>query len=671
MRFIRAVILTLPICFGLSICNGIFAAAPALASEDWPLGKITLNTVVPDLSGLNHVPAGVLGTVEVRGSELVFQDGSPARFWGANLQAYAIYFTEPDHIQAHAKRLAQLGFNLVRIHHHDSDWVQPNVFGDQSKSTTQLNPDWMSKLDQWVAALKAEGIYIWLDLHVGRRFTAADGVDYFNEIADGAASIDGRGYNYVSDSIERLMREFQSAYLAHENPLTGLSYAQDPAVIAVQLTNENDLTHHFGNRLLPDKDVPAHSAQYMDLAAEFANEHGLDPDVVWRSWEQGLPKVFLTELEKRFNERMREAVRATGFSGLISTTSLWGGMSVAGLPSQTLGSIADAHSYGWEGEVRFDPRERPGFLDWIAIAQIADMPFSVTEWNLDVFLAEDRFLAPLRIAATAAHQGWDALMVYGYSQQPLNDPVVPENWSIAGDPAMIWMMPAAALLYRQGHVRPAARTFALCPDSDVFFGQVFSPETSVGIRTIVEQSRLVTCMPETPELPWLIPTDPGALMAEPLDLNRSYLTQNAEVVTSDTAEFFRDFGRGLFVVNTATSQIAAGNLQDGPVATTDVTFDVATPMAAVAVQSLDDKPLARSGRVLISISARATPLGPSETDYRIEPVSGQIRVRALPDLRLTPVDPSFGALADAHHVQDGYHLIDLDKLKGNRWLILE
>ena len=33
--------------------------------------------------------------------------------------------------QAQAQRLSALGFNLVRIHHHDSPWVNPNIFGEQ------------------------------------------------------------------------------------------------------------------------------------------------------------------------------------------------------------------------------------------------------------------------------------------------------------------------------------------------------------------------------------------------------------------------------------------------------------------------------------------------------------------------------------------------------------
>ncbi len=661
--------------FLVSICLSFFALISdryaAKASEDWPLGNITLQTATPDLSTLNHTPAGIHGHVEARGDQLFFADGTPVRFWGTNLQAYALFFTESRNIKAHAKRLAQLGFNLVRIHHHDSDWVQPNIFGDNATSTTQLSPEWLKKLDEWTTALRAEGIYVWLDLHVGRSFAALDGVEYFEEIADGQSSVDGRGFNYVSPSIERLMKEFQTAFLSYENSLTGLTYAEDPAVIAVQLTNENDLTHHFGNVLLPDNNVPQHSATYMARADEFAREHGLDPDLTWRAWEFGPSKLFLSELEYRFNDRMVRAVRDTGLDGLISTTSLWGEMSIAGLPSQTRGTIVDAHSYGWEGEVDFDPRQRAGLLDWIAIAQIDGWPFSVSEWNIGSPMAEDRFVAPLRVAAIAALQGWDAMMVYGYSQQPLNETVFPENWSFASDPSMIWTMPAAALLYRRGYIRQAEQTYALCPTETEFFGRPISPATSIGIRTIVEQSRLVTCMPDTPALPWLTPSDLSDTQYEVLDPDRSYLTRGVRVIASDTGQFFRDFDKGQFVVDADTSQVVAGRFHGDPVQTSDVVFDIDTPMAAIAVQSLDQRVLAQAQRILITISGRALPVDPEDKNFHIEPIQGVLRIHARPELTLKSYDGRVGDLTVAHTVEQGVHVIDLGKVKGSRWLYLE
>ena len=121
----------------------------------------------------------------------------------------------------------------------------------------------LERLDWWIKCLKDEGIYVWLDLHVQRHFKPGDGIEDFEEIAKGKPTADLKGFNYVNASIQAAMQRFTEDYVNHLNPFTGLRYKDDPAIIALLLTNENDVTHHFGNALLPDKKVPLHNAIYM------------------------------------------------------------------------------------------------------------------------------------------------------------------------------------------------------------------------------------------------------------------------------------------------------------------------------------------------------------------------------------------------------------------------
>jgi hypothetical protein len=59
--------------------------------------------------------------------KLVFEDGTVARFWGTNLTSYTLFGTSKENVKQQARRLSELGFNLVRLHHHDSSWVNPNI----------------------------------------------------------------------------------------------------------------------------------------------------------------------------------------------------------------------------------------------------------------------------------------------------------------------------------------------------------------------------------------------------------------------------------------------------------------------------------------------------------------------------------------------------------------
>src|SRR5690606_15894061 len=131
----------------------------------WYRDALLWNASPVDLSFLNDKPAGQHGGVRVKGDQLVFEDGTPARFWGANLAASALFVGKLE-INQQAKRIAELGYNLIRIHHHDSDWVKPNVFDPSVKDTRTLNPQALDRIDYWVSALKDQGVYVWLDVHV-------------------------------------------------------------------------------------------------------------------------------------------------------------------------------------------------------------------------------------------------------------------------------------------------------------------------------------------------------------------------------------------------------------------------------------------------------------------------------------------------------------------------
>ncbi len=503
----------------------------------WPAGILDWRTAPVDLSFLNapERPAGKHGFLRAVKDKLVFEDGTTARFWGANLAAGALFGTmlrEDIRLQAH--RMSQLGFNLVRVHHHDSDWVNPNIFGkDKAREARKLSPESLATLDWWIKCLEDEGIYVWLDLHVGRQLTRAEGITGFDEISKGKPTADLKGYNYVNASIEQTMQRFNAAYVTHTNVFTGKRYKDDPGIIAMLITNENDVTHHFGNALLPDKKVPIHNAMYMAQAKDFAALYGLPKDKTWRSWEPGPSKIFLNDLEHRFDLRMMGALRGIGVKSLIVPTSTWGANPLSSLPALTSGGIIDAHAYGGTDELERNPVSGANLMHWLAAAQVAGRPMSVTEWNVSPFPAPDRHAIPLFIAASAAMQGWDALMQFAYAQQRLSGPGGPGNWDSFNDPGLMATMPAAALLYRRGDVREAASVYAFAPTPAQLFGRVISPATSVALRTAAEKGKLVIAMPQVRELPWLERSEIPAGAKVLTDPDASLIDAHAQRVVSD------------------------------------------------------------------------------------------------------------------------------------------
>jgi hypothetical protein len=642
----------------------------------WPTDILDWQTAPVDLSFLNvsEKPAGKHGFLTAVGDRLVFGDGTPVRFWGTNLTAYALFASiSHDDIKRQARRLSELGFNLVRLHHHDSPWVNPNIFGDQNRNDTRsLSAAMLQRLDWWIKCLKDEGIYIWLDLHVGRQLKAGDGIEGFDEISKGKPTTDLKGYNYVNASIWQAMQRFNEAYVNHLNTFTGLRYKDDPAIAAVLLTNENDLTNHFGNALLPDKNVPRHNALYKAQADAFAAKYRLPKDTVWRSWEHGPSKLFLNDLEHRFDVEMIEHLRKLDVKVPIVTTSFWGDNGLSSLPALTAGNIIDAHSYGGTGELEKNPLYAANFMHWIAAAQIAGRPLSVTEWNVSPFPVPDRHAAPLYLASSASLQGWDALVQFAYSQQPTTNPGSPSNWHAFNDPALIATLPAAALLYRRNDVQEASTVYVFAPTREQLFNQVVSPRNAAAIRTAAEKGKLMIALPETRELPWLEKSQIPAGSKLITDPQFALISGNVNEAVSDTGELRRNWEDGIYTINTPRTQAAMGWIGSKQINLANVDITATTRNATVAVQSLDGKNIDESRAILVSLGARSIPRSENQLPFYSEPVTGRVTIRANEGLKLYKRS---GPAKEEHEIpasyENGRYHINLDRGLGTYWLVLK
>jgi len=644
--------------------------------KTWPSDKIDWKTSPVDLSFLNEQekPAGKRGFVKASGEQLLFADNTPARFWGTNLSAYTLFNTPNDVIKQQAQRLSALGFNLVRLHHHDSPWVNPNIFGDNkiTQDTQQVSAESQAKLDWWIKCLKDEGIYVWLDLHVERALKAGDNIYGFDEIRKGKEVASLKGYAYVNITIQQAMKRFAEDYLTHINPHTGLANKDDPAIAAVLITNENDITQHFGIALLPDKQVPLHNKLYTAEANAFASLHNLPQSLTWRAWEYGPAKLFLNDLEQRFNVEMIQHLREIGVKVPIATTSTWGLNGLASLPALTAGDVIDVHSYGGTGQLEKNPFTSAGLLNWIAAGQVVGKPLTVTEWNAEPFPTPDRHTLPLYMAGTASHQGWDALMQYAYSQEPLTGGwISASNWHAYNDPALLATLPAAALMYRRGDVSEASTTYTFAPSPATLFNQAITPSNSVALRTAAEKGKLQIAMPYTKELPWLKQSEMSTRGQVLNDPNQSLLDANASESTTDTGELKRNWGKGIYTINTPRTLAATGWIGGESITLGAINIQVNTANASVAVQSLDGVAVNQSRNLLISLGTRAIPKDGNKTPFYVEPLDGTLTIQAPQGLKLY----THGILAQLKEVpvvyQDGRYTIKLDGAQASNWLFLK
>jgi len=196
---------------------------------------------VTDVSWLNQTPAGRDGFISAQGEHFTDGAGRSIRFWGVNISFSGAF---PDKKQAPqiAARLAKYGFNAVRIHSFEGYagvngiWTPDRIGSSRPKIPREINPDQLDKLDYFVAQLIHDGIYVDFNLHVGRKVLDGEGIKNASQFPE-----KDKGIDYYDPQLIKLQKEFATDLLAHQNPYTGRTYAQEPGVCAVEVTNEDSL----------------------------------------------------------------------------------------------------------------------------------------------------------------------------------------------------------------------------------------------------------------------------------------------------------------------------------------------------------------------------------------------------------------------------------------------
>ena len=186
-----------------------------------------------DFSDQVPAPAGTKGFLQTDGAHFKWDDGTRARFWGINVANTSLQESD-ESIVAMLRNFRAAGFNLVRLHHFD----ERGGIIDQTKSDSKhFDAARWKKLDFWIAKARENGLYVYLDLLDYRLFKDGDGVQ--NAAAIGRSA---KPYAVFDPKLIELQKEYARQLLrAHRNAYNGLSYADDPTVVMLEIYDENGL----------------------------------------------------------------------------------------------------------------------------------------------------------------------------------------------------------------------------------------------------------------------------------------------------------------------------------------------------------------------------------------------------------------------------------------------
>lgn len=209
------------------------------------IDKSISNKGALDFSWLLHKPAGKYGFVKAVDGHLYFENGIRAKFIGFNFPTRACM---PDRTAADkiSEKLATLGVNVVRLHAADAplggrtrSWSSNPDFpliDYASGNGRTLNEKGLDRFYYFASKLIEKGIYLHIDLLVARAFTDGDGLDYPNSPKRHIKSI-----THLNQRLIELQKEYAKNLLTHINPYTGRALIDEPAVMTIQIVNEDSI----------------------------------------------------------------------------------------------------------------------------------------------------------------------------------------------------------------------------------------------------------------------------------------------------------------------------------------------------------------------------------------------------------------------------------------------
>ena len=394
-----------------------------------------------DGSGLLDPPAGKHGFLQVKGNQFVFGDGTPVRFFGVNIQAEHA-FPAREEAEAIAERLAQLGFNLVRLHHLDAPWAERNLFEPSRQDTQHFSKENLERLDYFISRLKAQGIYVYLDLLVSRKFRKKDKVPAYLRLAEGAkmaAEFDPR--------LMVLQKRFARDLLTHRNRYTQLRTVDEPAVALLDLINESSLFKFPSEgKTLPQ----IYQEELENLKADYFKEKGIQSD----------EEEFYADLQTRYFKEMSEFLRALGLKIPMAGSNL--PLGDKDLMTNAALDFIDHHSYwdhprgGFGDLVKFhnrSPVEAGPDEDRLlrfSRQRVPEKPFVVGEWSVP-WPNEFRAAGPLLAASQANSENWNGLLLFNYNGH-LEPTQIEGNFDISTQPEIFLTLPSVSRFFRESAV---------------------------------------------------------------------------------------------------------------------------------------------------------------------------------------------------------------------------
>jgi hypothetical protein len=610
-----------------------------------------------DVSFLHDAPAGKDGYIRIQGGHLVKPNGQRIRFWGVHLTDWSpgsIELPPKEDTPMWAATLARYGVNIVRLHFLDK-WAPTGIVDGSKDDTRSFDAQQLDRLDFLVSELKKNGIYMDLNLNVGRVFKEGDGVPDANRLQR------AKSVTLFDKRIIELEKEYARNLLTHVNPYTKTEYRKEPAIAIVEILNENGIgqgynppSKFYGDELDALYSTWLKTNLTPDQLQKLREEAGVQGDALIPrlagNARATAPKDryetevrFFMDLENKFYQDMKTYLRDLGVKQPLIGTADHGhsGPPWVMLTSLSKLDILDGHIY-WNQYVGVDNVPMVNDPLHSTVVQLsrtafAGKPYTVSETN-HPFPNEYASEGIPIIAAYAGFQDWDMVIMYTFEpkKDPAWKPYVGDPFDLSLDPVRMTEMPVGALMFLRGDIKPARQTVERTYSTQQVLDAGLLP---AGLRPGSEQPYF------TPGFPLSLPLEHGVRTKSFDGPPTAKLTAtDGNPIVSDTKEltwYTSDAKTGLVTVETDRTQALIGFIKANHKSLKNLGADITNNFATIVLASMDEKPLARADKMLLTAGSRVANTdqkwndahsglgrgGQGHSPTLIEPVAGTVTLR--------------------------------------------
>lgn len=613
-------------------------------------------------------PAGKYGRIK-SDADTLLRNSQPVKLWGLNLSFDAC---APDNNLAdqRAAFYAAMGINSVRCHKYAQGRGWEGILSDESAII--FNPEKLDRFDYFISALKSNGIYTKLSpvfiIQIGPN--DAETVPYLEEFErkNNGWYNPKHGSLYFSPELQELLIQQYTNLLTHTNPYTGLTYAEDPAIVYVEMYNEDSIFFHGTPRALSQS--PTLRANAGKLFSEWLKskygsetawrnswgERAINPSILGNqhiptdeSWSEnriypiGNPWFFdpinIENSQRRYRQRLYDtmeflyqqqntvyekielAIRNTGYEGELISSNWIAGRQMShfyNLHSDARIGTIDRHNYfgGERGPYHSNSSmlatPGSGILS-SGLHQVKNRPFMLSEW---IHVSPNEWGAE-GVALISAYgmglQGWDASYPFQNRDTGSFSISLRENWDVTA-PNFIGLFPAVSRQVLREDITKSPVTHSL----NVHIPSLSQGEMNFELYEVTSGDFKSTTTDAFPSEALAVVKSHIVFTDEPEDTSHFELapyTTSQGTLVSSTQELHWTPGdtrqSGYFTIDTPSTQALVGFSPNEKQQLSNVTIESKSRFSAIYITAQSQTGTLENDDILITAIARARNQGAS------------------------------------------------------------